>query len=248
MSDIQVGIVAEGHTDFIVIESILRNIENMILKPTDRRFHPISLLQPIESDAFDGFGDTGSGWSGVYKWCIQSKEKGNGSVSQDREVRHFDLIIYHLDADVSSCTYESGRIQNDCSDLPCRMECPPAVDSVNALRTVLLGWMGEESLPTKSLICIPAHNIETWVTACLFPAEPIIQEPNIECTDHCVHFLSTQPSSARLVRLKEGRYKKLSKRYSLKRQNISDGWPNAVSLLSEAQRFDNDTRIFLDAI
>jgi hypothetical protein len=66
MSDYRIGLVVEGITDRIVIESALNKIF------ADHTYTLIQ-LQPELSDGLNkgGFGSTGSGWGGVYQWCRQ---------------------------------------------------------------------------------------------------------------------------------------------------------------------------------
>lgn len=247
MSDYRVGIVCEGPTDKIVIEAILRKLEGEL---NGKRFHPVTRLQPLDSDAFGGFGNTGSGWGGVYRWCKLSRKNGDGFLSNDPDIQHMDLIIYHLDADVSMFSYKDENIlpDRDAKDLPCNEKCPPVSASVDRLKDVLLSWMGEESLPSKTLFCIPAQNIETWVVATLYPNATILHPEDRECSDDGIHFLYSLPKNEKMVEKKDSKFKKKKRHYENRSHEISDGWQNAVDILSEANRFDHNLRKYIESM
>lgn len=68
MSELAIGIVAEGTTDFVIIEAALR----ACLKDT---FVPTHLQPEATRPEMQG------GWGGVYKWCRSVAVKGFGSPS-----------------------------------------------------------------------------------------------------------------------------------------------------------------------
>src|SRR6266496_2182734 len=102
MSDpLRIALVAEGPTDGVVIEAALRAVLD------ERTF----VLKQIFPEGSTSFGELGSGWIGVYRWCHQSARRGNGALSRDKLVlQNFDLLILHLDADVAGFKYEDGTI------------------------------------------------------------------------------------------------------------------------------------------
>jgi hypothetical protein len=96
-STIRIALVAEGVTDYVVLRAAIASL-------LENQSFDIKLLQPEESVAFTGAGDAGplgGGWKGVYKWCLQAAERGNGSVRGDPLFISYDLLILHLDADVA---------------------------------------------------------------------------------------------------------------------------------------------------
>lgn len=90
MSDpLRIALVAEGPTDGVVIESALRSILD------ERPF----VLKQIFPEGSTSFGELGTGWIGVYRWCRQSAKRGAGALSNDKLVfQNFDLLILHVDA------------------------------------------------------------------------------------------------------------------------------------------------------
>jgi hypothetical protein len=139
MSDpLRIAVAVEGETD----EIILRGVFQFLLGDADFEFQTV---QPEKSAAFS---TTGAGWVGIYRWSRQSVSEGGGSVSGSEVLKNHDLLIIHVDADVAGKTYSSGSIQDmPRDDLPCELPCPPAHDTTDALRAVVLNWLGESAIP-----------------------------------------------------------------------------------------------------
>src|SRR6266446_746609 len=117
-------------------------------------------LQPEDSLAF---GKTGTGWPGIYHWCRQAADQGTGSLSNNAVFDSYDLLLLHVDADVADHTYASGNIATTAIDLPCQKPCPPPSDTTDALREVVLSWLGEALIPSYTVFCTPSKSIEAWV-------------------------------------------------------------------------------------
>jgi hypothetical protein len=95
MSDLRIALVAEGPTDYVVIEAALKSV---LAKP-----FTMVLLQPEATQ-----GIMGTGWCGVIKWCQAAPQRHqlhHGSLDTDPTLVGFDLIIIHLDVDVASKQY-----------------------------------------------------------------------------------------------------------------------------------------------
>ncbi|MCX5685301.1 MAG: hypothetical protein NT049_16715, partial [Planctomycetota bacterium] len=141
MSDpVRIALVAEGPTDRVVIQAALRAILS------DRRF----VLTQLQPEGTLAFGTMGGGWTGVYRWCKQAAARGGGRLGSDELLfQNYDLLILHVDADVAGMRYADDSITPKPGDgaLPCELPCPPAADTTNALRTVLLSWCGEVAVP-----------------------------------------------------------------------------------------------------
>lgn len=241
MSDLRIGLVAEGKTDQIVIEAVLGAI-------LDQPF-VLTLLQPETSDPFGGAGPFGGGWPGVYRWCRQIVSM-SWPIADNPSLAGFDAILLHLDADVAGMRYDEANIEDGRNDLPCERPCPPAEDSVNALREVAARWVDLRSpdvLPKKWVFCNPSKCTEAWVIVACYVDAPSAEQnilPNIECNPDLVKWLSQRPVQDRLLvrggkRLPSG-YKKIAPR--VKRQ-----WSNVVNLCSQASRFENELRSGLQA-
>ncbi len=234
MSDpLYVAVAVEGPTDAIVLEAIL----NALLPNTE--FVP-QRLQPEESRAFDAASSsgTGVGWAGVYRWCRQSVSEGGGSVSGSSALLHHDVLIVQVDADVASKTYSSGGIRNaPRNDLPCEQPCPPPCSTTDALRAVVLTWLGESDTPNQVVLSTPSKNIEAWVIAAVWPDNNLVQRDDWECRRNPEDQLRALPRARR--------FEKSQDHYRDKQKELENGWQAVSARLTEAERFETE---FLAAI
>ena len=232
MSDpLRIALVAEGPTDGVVIESTLKSILD------ERPF----VLKQIFPEGSTSFGEFGSGWIGVYRWCRQSARRGGGALSNDNLIfQNFDLLILHVDADVAGFDYADGTITPEATDgaLPCEQQCPPPTDTTNALRPVLLSWCGETQIPVRTVICMPSKSTEAWVVASLFPNDQAVQQ-GIECYADPESRLGQQPKAKRI--------RKKKRDYEGRAVELAAAWPDLVAPgeLGEALRFQEE---FLQAV
>lgn len=88
MSELRIGLVAEGPLDGIIIEAALRAI-------LDRPF-VLSQLQPEATRP-----SFGGGWGGVFKWCHAFRCAGQTPLESDPRLSDFEMVILHIDADVA---------------------------------------------------------------------------------------------------------------------------------------------------
>ena len=223
----RIAVVVEGPIDSIVLKAIVRSL----LAGADFEFQT---LQPEGSAAF---GPHGPGWGGVYRWSRQVVEEGGGSLSGSSALDQWDLLIIHLDADVADKTYVSANIKLPlcCNDLPCKKLCPPPSDTTDALRTVLLRWLGEQACPPRTILCTPSKTMDAWVLTALFPDNETFRKKDWECHSNPERQLNVLP--------KEKRFSKSD--YPERSEEISQAWPRVSATLTEAKRFEED---FLHAI
>lgn len=232
MSDpLRVAVAVEGPTDFIVLSAAIESL-------LPEKEIEIQSLQPELSAAFEApGGKTGLGWSGVYRWCHQTADQGGGSVSRASIFAFHDLLVVQVDADVADMTYEKGKIKDKSGDLPCRKPCPPPSDTTDALRLVVLRWMGETKVPKRVVLCTPSKSMEAWVMASLFPANKVLARKGWECHDNPAAQLGREPKSQRI--------KKCVEDYREKESQFRTTWPRVRGKLTEADRFSQD---FLAAV
>ena len=231
---IHIATAVEGPTDGIVLLAILK-----ALQPDNVEFvrHP---LQPEESAAFhsSSSGKLGGGWGGVYRWCRQSAGEGGGSVSGSSVLWGHDLLIVHVDADVAGMTYASAHIQDaPCEDLPCEEPCPPAEHTTNALRGVVLNWLGERECPPRIVLCTPSKSTEAWVLAAVRPEHNVVRQDDWECRSNPERQLGTLPKSRRFEKSKHD--------YQRIEGDLTTAWPLVSARLTEAARFESE---FLAAV
>ena len=225
---LRIAVSAEGPTDAIVLEAIL----NSLLPNSEFEFHT---LQPEGSVAFGSapVGTLGVGWVGVYRWSRQSVLEGGCSVSSSSVLSYHDVLIVQVDADVAGKTYSSGNIHNaPCADLPCEEPCPPPNSTTDALRAVILTWLGETTCPSRIVLCTPSKNIEAWVLAAVWPDNRLIQRGDWEC------HRSPEGQFGALPRGR--RFKKRPSDYRRQQIKITEMWPSVSDRLTEAARFESE--------
>ena len=229
MSDVlRVAAVVEGPTDKIVLRAIVR----ALVPTTDFEFQT---LQPEGSLAFQPiqFAGTGVGWVGVYRWSRQSAQEGGGSVSGSFALLNHDVLIVHVDADVANKTYGSGNVQDaPQDDLPCEEPCPPVNATTNALRAVILNWLGEDECHPRIVLCTPSKNMETWVLAAVCPNHGLVPSDDWECRQNPEGQLASLPLRRR--------FRKHQEDYLSRQDEISDTWPIVSTRLEEAKRFEEE--------
>lgn len=232
---LRVAVAVEGPTDAIVLHAIL----DSLLVNVEFEFQT---LQPEGSAAFgfSPFEETGVGWVGVYRWSRQAALEGGGSVSGSSVLAYHDVLIMQVDADVAGKTYSSGSIQDaPYQDLPCEKPCPPPKRTTNALRRVILNWLGEGQCPLGVVFCTPSKSMEAWVLAAIWPDGPVIRRKDWECRGNPEEQLGALP--------RPRRFKKRPEDYRSKQSEIAAEWPNVSARLAEAARFETEFRAALPA-
>jgi hypothetical protein len=114
--------------------------------------------------------------------------------------RQHDLLVIHVDADVAGMKYSDNSIEDTANDLPCVQSCPPPSATVDALRKVVLRWMGEQGIPVNCVICTPSKSMEAWVVYALWPMNPVIKRDvdKWECHDDPEAQLGCMPKRIRI--------------------------------------------------
>ena len=167
-----VGLVCEGPRDMDLLVSVI----DRILPQADISYRYIQPDETLSSPFL-------TGWKGVWNWCDQYgksiDEYANGISPK------LDLLIVHLDGDVSRSNRESHCWCNAvaCADrgavfptrcdntkCPIRLPCPhheETVESyVNHLQALLAGMFSEDrSLPI--LFFVPCDSTDAWIVAAL---------------------------------------------------------------------------------
>ena len=221
---LRVAAAVEGPTDAIVLQAILR-----ALLPDDAEL----VFQRLQPEGSAAFGKTGAGWAGVYRWSRQSAGEGGGSVSGSSVLSHHDLLIVHVDADVAGNTYANGGIHDaPLDDLPCEEPCPPPEDTTNALRTVVLNWLGEHGCPSRLVLCMPSKSTEAWVLAAMWPENDMVRRSDWECRANPESQLGNLP--------KGRRFKKRQDDYRRIASKLTKAWPSVSTSLTEAVRFESE--------
>src|SRR5439155_12163431 len=106
MSDpVRVALIAEGRTDRSVLNAGIGAL-------LGNRAYTLRLLQPEDPAATAPFGvPRPFGWTGVYRWCREVVDRA-GRLRDDVVLNRFDVLILHLDADVSVANYAGAHIND----------------------------------------------------------------------------------------------------------------------------------------
>ncbi len=225
---LRIGFVVEGPTDFVVLESVVAKLLD------GREYEPVA-VQPLLSDAFAA--TTGGGWTSIYLWCRQMVDQAGGAARTNPLFGFHDLLVIQIDADVAGKNYtDDDRIQNPPNDLPFTRACPPARDTTDRLREIMLGWLNEGSLPPQMVFCTPSKSLETWVLVALFPQNQFAASANVECRINPEAQLQARPLAQRLIR--SG--KKDITKYRERSTDIATTWDQVRQGCTEAERFTQE--------
>ena len=152
-------------------------------------------------------------------------------MSESSALSNHDVLIVHVDADVAGGTYANGNIRDaPHDDLPCEEPCPPPDGTTNALRRVILKWLGEREFPRRVVMCTPSRNIEAWVLAAVWPDNNVVRRDDWECHPRPERQLGALP--------KARRFRKRQEDYRRKEDVIEKAWPMVSARLTEAARFE----------
>lgn len=207
---LRIGMIAEGPTDAMVVEQLLGIFLN--------KAFTLQVLQPDLSmtDGLGSYGPSGTGWKGVKRWCEKIKENP-GFQNFVTSTPPYDLFIVQLDADVARE-----------SEISCAQPCPPAQDTVEALKQIILGWLGEGSVKPPTVLMVPADNLEAWLLAYLTDDEKY--EP-IECVIKPDQVIARKPfkikKSIRSYRVDVLPY-------------LQDNWEKIKLKCEQARKFEED--------
>jgi hypothetical protein len=150
---VRVGIVAEGRTDWLVLEQIMKNVHADI---EFDYFQPdLTLLSGI-----------GNGWRGVKAWCSEYGPRLE-LLRLGLLGKPLDLLIVHADCSMAD-------------KVGAERPCPPASDTALALGEVITtSWLNRIPLPDFVVIATPSKSSEAWVIATLDP--PYSNLADLEC-------------------------------------------------------------------
>lgn len=154
-------------------------------------------------------------------------------MSRSTVLSYHDLLIVHADADVAGKAYPEGNIRDAPSeDLPCEEPCPPPDRTTNALRGVIVNWLGERKCPPRIVLCTPSKSTEAWVVAAVWPDNVLVLRDDWECRPDPETQLRALP--------KERRLEKRPNDYRARQSEFEAAWLSVAERLSEAARFQRE--------
>ena len=219
-----VRVVCEGPTDVEVIKAVL--------DARVRSDYVITQLQPEGSLYGGAAGPFGGGWKGVRGWC-QAVADAGGLEAVGALTDGVELLVIHVDADIASD-----------SEIGAEQACPPPMTTVRKMESIVLGWLGLDTLPPRTALCIPSKSTEAWLFRAFFPSDPAAVpcwelsagEPCVECiADPAQSLLYRKP---KFVRMKQGELRKMRKEYETRRSQLSRAWQDLVASCASAARFN----------
>jgi hypothetical protein len=235
-----VATVVEGPTDRLVVEAILDR-----LLPGDPAKHRYFPLQPPIT-----FGETGTGWKGVRRWCQETWKQPGSSLEliiSGSAGPPLDLLVIHLDADVAFENDLQAGEEEPIPDVP--QPCPPASATADRLRQVIAHWLRHSPLPPRVILAIPAQDTETWTFAALHPEDELCRREDYECIrsgrDHPGYRL-TLKDYGKLLQRKGRQIKKHGRDYRTVTSQIAENWDAVRSICPQAENFTQDLMDHLD--
>jgi len=224
MSDLlRIALVAEGPTDYVIIDAALRAILPCSFT--------LNLLQPEVTRPI-----IGNGWPGVLKWCHDTRLRCTAMNGTDYTLDGFDLLIIHLDLDVAGMSYADcgAEIEAMACDwhwavVPCQLPCPPVSATRDQIEAVLKSWLGEHSPTRRTLYCLPAQSSGTWLAAAILPSEHALLI-RAECDTSVERRLELLP--------KKERVKKKVMEYRKHAPSITSQWGQVKQVCTQAERFE----------
>jgi hypothetical protein len=225
MSELRVALIAEGPTDAIIIEAALKAI-------LERPF----ILHTLQPEAAPG--PVGTGWCGVFRWCLAFAQRRAADLEHDATLPGFDLFVLQLDADVVEKSYaDGGSVVEDAAraflPLPCKQPCPPPSAAADEVRRRLVEWLGLTQVGPRTVVCIPSKAIEGWLAAGVLPDGHALLK-GIECNLGVEAQLAALPVSQRI--------RKARRDYFQRGAAVTSEWERIRQTCTQAERFHHEAR------
>lgn len=224
MSDIHIGIVAEGATDFIIIQAILEAcLPSMEFIPHQ--------LQPENN-----YPKHGNGWGGVCKWADDVSQRQFSSLDEYLEELGYPakVIIIHLDMDVLCSKYSDANLNPKpyWLTLPNKPTCPPISDSNAILISTLESWLSPTLIGNQTVLCLPAQAIETWLAAAIFGTTILYTPPESISECSSINLEKNRPKPLKVP--------KTITVYKEKAPLIIQNWQQVTQICSQARLFEQE--------
>ena len=162
------GLITEGITDQIVIESILYGFFN------DKNI-PVNPLSPLRDATDENRAATASNWIEVFEYCASSRFKS--------EVFINDYLIIQIDTDAlkGDSVAQKYRI-----NLPGDLPVEAIVEAVKGKIIELIGVDFYSEHQHKIIFAISIHSIECWLLPIYFANQPAKSRK----TENCLYTLN----------------------------------------------------------
>jgi hypothetical protein len=165
MTELRIGVVAEGPTDQIVLRHLLTAYCRNVRPDITPVFKD---LQPNPDGTSSGSPE--GGWSQVYRWCLNNPPPAREALFIGRDLfgsgldnQKHDLILVHMDSDICEMIGASSSIR----PVPDATSSPERRGTF--IRKTLLEWLWpDDTTPDERHVPAPAVEvIEAWLVAAL---------------------------------------------------------------------------------
>lgn len=227
MSDLRIALVAEGPTDFEIVQAALKAI---LPAP-----FVLTQLQPEAT-----YTAMGTGWGGVMKWCVATGARHQGSLDTDPALEQFDLLIVHIDLDVAHAAYaDCGQEVAAMAEwkrwapLPCALPCPPASQTAAALAARVFDWLAPALPGGRTVLCLPGQSIGAWLASATLPEGHALMA-SVECNPAVENRLATLPLASR-IRKRRTEYRDAA-------PQVTTNWASVKARCAQARVFEDAVR------
>ncbi|PYQ62346.1 MAG: hypothetical protein DMF53_13180 [Acidobacteria bacterium] len=203
---IRVGLVAEGPSDWLALEELIRTVA------------PDADFLHLRPDMDNLTSRSPYGWKGVRAWCREMGPLLETFLSGIPGLP-LDFLVIHVDCSMAH-------------NLGISYPCPPADTTSNALReAVTRDWLGRDSLPGFVVLATPSVSTDAWIVAAL-DDPPYQGSVPLECDLNVERELHRR----RLLPLKGGEVKKPASRYQPIAKQMAQNIDKVCAACPEASR------------
>jgi hypothetical protein len=208
----RLGLIAEGASEFELLEALVA-----VRYPGSevRQIHP-------EATMVSGFGN---GWKGVRAWCRENGSRLE-TIMSGIEGDELNGLIIHADCSMSQ-------------NVGARRACPPASDTANALRTVIITeWLELVRAPSYVVLMTPSESTDTW----FFVGAGYAGDPTFAPLE-CALNIEQELVRRRHYRMKGGEVRKPRANREWLAARTANAWDDVVAACGEAARFSRELQV-----
>jgi hypothetical protein len=212
------GVVTEGKRDYPILAAV---IEELCPEAEDvQLIHPpgdqlsVSRLDDVKA----------TGWTGVRRWCQRYGPRLTRFMRDYGEP--LGLLVIQVDASIAHNP-----------EINLERPCPPATDTTDALRDLIVQWVGGQ-LPSNVILAVPSKATDAWVCAALVGGDDLL-----ECDPEPLERLANAGNLGfRLKRTPDGKIRKpTARQYDIHlAPQVSARLDQVRGICGEAERFALD--------
>ena len=214
---VRVGIVAEGPSDWLVLEEVWLVLEE-VMRAVYAEIEFVRLQPDYTMTSL------GQGWRGVRAWCQENGPRLD-LIMTGIPGRILHLLIIHADCSMA----DKAGVEHP---------CPPASDTAIALGKIIeVEWLGRDPKPDFVVIATPSQSSDAWAIATFDP--PYANLAGIECDK----WVEDEFVRRKFMKRKDGQVKKSAKRYEPIAARIGQAIDLVCHNCTQAETFRSDFRV-----